>query len=126
MKNYIKVGKLGENIAKDYLIKNKHKIIAQNYLIRKDEIDIVSLDYDGTLVFCEVKTLCHSTQKTSQFMPEDNLNSAKHRKLIRSAQMFAGRCPSLIKEDQGWRIDLIAVMIDEEENVVDIRHYKNI
>ena len=52
----ISTGKKGEELAKEFLIKNGFKIIETNKRFsRFCEIDIVAMD-KNTLVFCEVKT----------------------------------------------------------------------
>ncbi len=51
------IGKIGENLACQYLEKNNYKILKRNFRCRQGEIDIIS--YDKTrkeLVFIEVKT----------------------------------------------------------------------
>lgn len=53
-------GKLGENIAKNYLIKNGYIIRALNYRIGYYEIDIIA-KYNDYLVFIEVKTRLSNT-----------------------------------------------------------------
>ena len=56
MEKYNKVvGKLGEQTAKNYLIKNGYKILTTNYSCRFGEIDIIAMDKE-CLVFIEVKT----------------------------------------------------------------------
>ena len=54
--NNIEIGKKGEKLAQEYLVKNRYKIIDTNKRFsRFCEIDIIALEKD-TLVFCEVKT----------------------------------------------------------------------
>lgn len=56
MEKYNKVvGNLGEQTAKNYLIKNDYKILTTNYSCRFGEIDIIAMDKE-CLVFIEVKT----------------------------------------------------------------------
>ena len=56
MEKYNKVvGNLGEQTAKNYLIKNGYKILTTNYSCRFGEIDIIAMDKE-CLVFIEVKT----------------------------------------------------------------------
>ena len=56
MEKYNKVvGNLGEQTAKNYLIKNGYKILTTNYSCRLGEIDIIAMDKE-CLVFIEVKT----------------------------------------------------------------------
>ncbi|MDO5038192.1 YraN family protein [Clostridium sp.] len=50
-----KIGYYGENIAKEYLIKNGYNIICKNYSNRFGEIDIICKKYD-ILCFVEVKS----------------------------------------------------------------------
>lgn len=120
------IGKNGEKIALNYLLDSGFKIIATNYHIRADEIDIIAKQSDGTLVFCEVKTLKGFQDPTKGLMPEDNITTFKYKKMARAAQIFANKYPGYINEEMGWRIDLIAIVLDEQNNVADLRHYENI
>lgn len=55
MKLYNKnIGNYAEDIATDYLLAKKHKILSRNYKSKKGEIDIIST-INKTLVFTEVK-----------------------------------------------------------------------
>ena len=74
-KNNIKIGKIGEEIVRNFLIKNKYKILFRNYRVRSDEIDIIAKSFDQTLVFVEVKTL--NIKNGSKLIPEDNLTKDK-------------------------------------------------
>ncbi len=124
LKNYkkISVGKLGEDAACAYLTRLGWKVLLRNYRRKSDELDIIAKAPDGTLVFCEVKTLI----KQGNLTPEDNLTAHKFRKISRTCEFFARQHPELIDEEKGWRIDLIAVDIGMTGKVEDIRHYENI
>ena len=124
MKNS-ETGKIGENIACKHLLNNKYLILARNHKERFDEIDIIARHSNGTLVFCEVKTLNNSGHFPSQFMPEDNLSPMKLRRMIRASSVFLARHTGLIREESGWRIDLIAVVL-KDGKLIDLRHYENI
>ena len=121
MKN-IETGKIGEDIACQYLLKNSYSILARNHRERFYEIDIIARNPRGILIFCEVKTGNHNS---SGFMPEDNLSPAKRQKMIRASSVFLAWHPELVREDTGWQIDLIAIVLDGG-NLSDLRHYKNI
>lgn len=56
-KNNIELGFLGEDIACQYLIENKYKIIERNYRKPWGEIDVIAKSPDKILVFVEVKTI---------------------------------------------------------------------
>ena len=49
------LGKEGEKLAKDFLIKKGYEILEQNYRYQKAEVDIIA-KYRGTLIVIEVKT----------------------------------------------------------------------
>lgn len=51
-----KTGKYGELLARNYLIKNKYKILDNNFSCRQGEIDIIAFSPNNELIFIEVKT----------------------------------------------------------------------
>ena len=117
------IGAYGEDLACKYLIGNHYKIIERNYRKPWGEIDIIAIAPDKTLIFVEVKAL----RKTNNFnlKPEDQLTRAKLKKLSRTASIYANNNQKLIKETEGWRIDLIAISLKNAGNPT-ISHYKNI
>lgn len=123
MTNKIKFGKLGEDLACDYLKSKKYKIIERNYLKPWGELDIVALAPDKTLVIFEVKAIQQSGN-AEELNPEEQMTFAKMRKLKRTASLYAGSHQELIKDQKGWRIDLLALTMKEEDFV--IKHYENI
>jgi len=115
------LGQLGENLACEYLVKKGYKIIGRNFRQKWGELDIISKVPDRTLVFVEVKTM---KENPGGLRPEDQLTKAKLKKLQRTASLYAGHYPELIKNDKGWRIDLLALTISRKN--CDIKHYENI
>ncbi|MDO8443301.1 MAG: YraN family protein [bacterium] len=132
MPNNIKIGQIGEDLACQYLLNNKYKIIDRNYRETWGEIDIICKNENGVLVFVEVKAL----KKSSFLNPEENLHSTKLKKVKRTAYLYANNHPELISDNKGWQIDLLAVEIDHSnpENIdskellkyCQVRHYENI
>ncbi|MFA5386488.1 MAG: YraN family protein [Candidatus Paceibacterota bacterium] len=129
------LGNFGEDIACDFLIKNKYKIIERNFRKPWGEIDIICKAPDKTLVFVEVKTLRQmaSTELSrmssgqapeEQLSPEDQLTKSKLLKIQKTALLYAGHFPEKISNEKGWRIDLIAITFSHEEH--SIKHYQNI
>ncbi len=104
-------GVVGEDLATNYLVKNKYKIIARNYKCACGEIDIVALD-KNTLVFIEVKT------RTSQVfgLPREAVNKPKQKHITKSAQYFRQEYNVFSLE---MRFDVIEIL-DEK-----INHIKN-
>jgi putative endonuclease len=121
--NNINVGKIGEDLACDFLIEKRYRILFRNYRERFDEIDIIAKSFDRVLVFVEVKTL--KTGSSKNLIPEDNLTKNKFRKINRACRLFAGFHNEFIDEDGGWRIDLIAVTLNKDGGN-EISHYENI
>jgi putative endonuclease len=122
-----KIGKIGEDLACAYLINRGYRVLVRNYRKKFGEIDVVAQSRQGTLIFCEVKTIVQNQGYSGWLMQEDNLTVRKAEKMRRAAQFFAAQNPGLIKEEKGWRIDLVAITLkDDQKTVKEIHHYKNI
>jgi putative endonuclease len=121
----IQTGKIGEEIAGKYLVDKGYLILARNHKERFDEIDIIARSPSGILIFCEVKTISNRMGLLSSFMPEDNLSAAKLKKITRGSLVFLAKHPELVKGNEGWQIDLIAITL-QEGNPAILHHYENI
>lgn len=127
------IGKLGEDLACSYLIRRGYRIIDRNYREKVGEIDIIAISRDKTLVFVEVKTMKESSNPATNppdpqiagLAPEDNLTKSKLKKLSRICEVFVAKNPDTIKEEKGWRIDLVAISLDEKLEPK-FEHYENI
>lgn len=117
-KNNLLLGRLGEKEAEKYLTSQNYRIIARNFRTRNGEIDLVAQE-NNSLVFVEVKT-----RKNNLFgLPEEAITPAKVRALIRSAQYY------LLTRNQlsvSYRIDVVSIMLDENDEPEQIKLYKNI
>jgi Holliday junction resolvase-like predicted endonuclease len=125
MQNKKETGKTGEAIAGLFILKKGFKIIKRNHKEGFDEIDLIARAMDGTLVFFEVKTLVDNGYFKEGLMPEDNLTAQKIKKISRVCRNFAIRNEHLINEQTGWRIDLIAIVLNGDR-LIDLKHYENI
>ncbi|MDE2001234.1 MAG: YraN family protein [Patescibacteria group bacterium] len=110
MKDHLSVGALGENIACEYLKKNRFKILERNVRRPWGEIDVIARDRSGVLVFVEVKTLKKRGEE-SALRPEDNMTRSKILKTQKMAGMFANEHPELVDDRRGWRVDLITISL---------------
>ncbi|KKW45543.1 MAG: hypothetical protein UY96_C0019G0009 [Parcubacteria group bacterium GW2011_GWB1_56_8] len=97
-------------------------MLSRNYRKPYGEIDIIAQAKNGTLVFCEVKTL--SSVNQDLLTPEDHMTASKLRKLQKTAQVFTRENPRFVREDRGSRIDLLAV--EMRNSASSIRHYENL
>ena len=131
MNGNISTGTLGEQCAVSFLASQGFSLVAQNVRASFGELDIVCHDQQGVLVVIEVKTL----SRIGSLAPEDNLTHAKFFKLSRMAQFYANSHPELVHEQQGWRIDLVTILLNPPPGVETYHygdtqfaatHYKNI
>lgn len=101
------LGKKGEDLAVEFLIRKGYKIIERNFSKRYGEIDIVAKDGD-TLVFIEVKTRTSNTFGS----PLEAVTHWKIKSLVKTANFYKLRHPQLPDD---MRIDVVA--IDYSNNV---------
>ena len=78
------LGKYGEDLACEYLIKNNYKIVERNFLCKQGEIDVIAFSQTGELVFVEVKT-----RKSLKYgMPCESVNKHKIQNIIFSSKYY--------------------------------------
>lgn len=116
------LGKIGEDFACGYLVKNGYKLVERNYRKPWGELDIIVIAPGKTLVFVEVKTM--KSDFSQGLSPEDQMTSAKLKKFKKAATLYAGSHQNLINDKRGWRLDLITLIISEANFF--IKHYQNI
>lgn len=113
-----KVGKFGEKIAREFLIKKGYEILATNIKISYQEIDIIAKK-DKLYVFIEVKT------KTSQSFgsADEAIDSGKINNLKKAMEAYSYEK----KWDENFiRLDFISVDIQKTKKIAKIKHYRNI
>lgn len=125
----LNIGRIGEDLACEYLAGKGYRILKRNYRKQWGEIDIIARARTNDLVFVEVKALKESP--SGGLVPEDNLTPAKLKKLQRTCSEFVAENPDMVRGGRGWQIDLVAIKlpIDSGNPVLkncDINHYENI
>lgn len=108
------IGKIGEDLARDYLINKGYQIVAQNFHTRFGEIDLIAQDKD-ILVFVEVKTKIGLDFGP----PEAMFTPRKYDRVKRMATVY------LKGRDVPCRIDLVAIVLDPNHHPLSINHYQN-
>jgi putative endonuclease len=102
-------GKLGEKLAKEYLINHGYNILHTNWRTARYEVDIIA-QKDDILVFCEVK--CRSSNLFGE--PESFVTKQKQRSIIKSASVYI--------QQYSWhgetRFDIISVLIEKETTII--------
>lgn len=107
-------GKLGEDIAVNYLKQNRYTILDRNFECRQGEIDIIALD-KKEIVFIEVKTRTSNKYGT----PSEAVNKIKQKHMLQTIKYYL-----YIRNlsDEFIRIDVIEVYI--KNNVYKVNHIK--
>lgn len=110
---HLETGKLGENIAAEYLEEKGYKIVRQNYRSGKGEIDLIAWSPSGCLVFVEVKT-----RALDGFGgPEEAVDRKKQNLIARTAGAFMEQ----IGHEGELRFDIISVLLTNGK-LKNIRH----
>lgn len=118
--NTKKIGALGEEIAKHYLIQKGYVILDMNFRCKIGEIDIVA-EKNKVLIFCEVKA--NFASYSSAFRPEVRVNPRKAEKLRRLAEMYIKM--RNLSANQGFQIDVLGVEIHKELKTARVSHTEN-
>ena len=143
------LGKLGENLACEYLVKNGYKILERNYRISFGEIDIIArkkpaslnkifqiLNFsseqnlfnrvkklfskvDKTIHFVEVKTIVSN----ENFFPEERVDYKKQHKLRQLAEIWLEK--NRFPQNHPCQIDVIGIVKDPYYNTTKLRYIPN-
>lgn len=112
-----RLGRLGEQIAVDYLVQRGYRVVERNARRREGEIDLVTVQGD-TLVFVEVKL------RASDAMGQavEALSAAKQRRLVQLSEAYASDHPELPAVQ---RIDVVAVDMTARGVLRSVRHIES-
>jgi len=97
-----RIGNLAEDMACQYLLKQKMTLIQRNYRCRQGEIDLIMLDA-AQLVFVEVR----SRRSTKFGSGAETVDARKQRKLIATASHYLQKYDARSK--QSSRFDVISI-----------------
>lgn len=120
-------GKLGEEIAENYLKSKGYKILERNFSKRLGsgrllgEIDLIAKK-DGLITFVEVKVQRESFRDEGEFMPEQKFNFKKRTSLTKTAEVWLQDHNTLL--DAKWGIDVVAILLNSEK--AEVKHFKNV
>ena len=104
-----KLGKTGEDMACEYLVKAGHTIIGRNWRSGHLEIDIISVDPDG-IHFVEVKT----RRENIQAPPQESVDIRKQMKITKAAGAFLKSGKGRAFGCRDCMFDIIAVTMIED------------
>jgi len=108
------LGKKGEQLAVDFLIKNGYDIVERNYHFDKAEVDIIAKQND-ILAIIEVKT--RSTRDFGN--PQDFVKPKQIKNLVKAVDEYV----TVNELDVEVRFDIIAIV--NQNNKYDIEHIED-
>ncbi len=108
-------GNNAEDLAEEYLRNLGYEIVARNYTISHNEIDIIAKE-GNYLVFVEVR----SKSGTGYGKPEESLSVGKRKQVRKAAEMYLMQNPYI---NLLIRLDFIGVTFTNEKPI--INHLKN-
>ena len=108
------LGKKGEQLAVDFLIKNGYHIVERNYRFDKAEVDIIAKQND-ILAIIEVKT--RSTRDFGN--PQDFVKPKQIKNLVKAVDEYV----TVNELDVEVRFDIIAIV--NQNNKYDIEHIED-
>lgn len=111
------LGRLGEQLATEHLIRRGFQIVERNYRTRWGELDIVAFD-GQTLAFCEVKTRRAPADGASPLEAVRPLKRSRVRRMAGSWLVERTERPSA----QQLRFDAIGVTLDRAGHLVSLEH----
>jgi len=125
MAEHNELGKIGEEIAKTFLMKQGFSFVEANYSCHFGEIDLIFRK--GEIIhFIEVKSIkvgsLHVKSKEG-IDPRDNLTKSKWGKLLRTIEVYSHH--KGIKEGN-WRLDLACIYIDMTTRQAKVEMLENV
>jgi len=114
MAQHNQLGKKGEQLAVDFLLKNGYKIIERNYRFDKAEVDIIAKK-ENILAVIEVKT-----RSTTDFgNPQDFVKPKQIKNLVKAVDEYINENDLDIEV----RFDIIAIV--KKKKGFEIEHLEN-
>jgi len=111
-------GASAERVAALHLEQHGYRILARNVRTRYGEIDLIAEDADG-IAFVEVK----ARRGRAYGAPEEALTPRKQLKLVQLADAFIAAHEMF--SDKAWRIDVVALELDQNGKLVRLELVKN-
>jgi putative endonuclease len=123
------IGRIGEDIAAQWLSGRGHTIVTRNYRKSFGEIDIVTRETDGTVHFVEVKTVSYEARTDLDYAvshetwrPEEMVHHTKQKKLANTIDSW------LLKhsDTKDFYVDVVTVRVVPRERYAQIRMIPNV
>ncbi|HTR18562.1 MAG TPA: YraN family protein [Candidatus Paceibacterota bacterium] len=120
------VGRIGEQIAADFLVRKGFSILMRNYRKPWGEIDIIA-EKGNVVRFVEVKTLAQEdlpnvSRENNNYRPEEQVQPWKLKKISRTAETYM----NATRDHREYQIDVVGVFIDLSKRVARCRLYEQV
>lgn len=122
------IGKLGEDLAADFLVADGYTIVDRNVHRGKNEIDIIA-EKDEFLVFVEVKArTCLYPESNEYGIPSRAVDATKRKNTVSATKDYLSKCYTNGKQP---RIDVIEVyLLQQKDGILNpkpikINHIRN-
>lgn len=112
-----RIGKIGEEKAREFLKRRGYKILAENFRTGLGEIDAVAR-HENFIVFVEIKTRTGN----SLGPPCLSVTGKKQRHIINTALCYLKKNDLV---DSDWRIDVVSVRLGSNDELEDIEVIEN-
>lgn len=119
-------GRIGEEIACNFLKRKGFNIIERNYRKPWGEIDIIA-ERRGTMRFVEVKALVIEklpdvSREIQGYRPEEQVHAGKLRKIARTAEIYM----NANNDKRDYQIDVIGVFLDKNNRTARCRLFEQV
>ncbi len=128
MARHNEIGKIGEDVAAEWLKRGGYDIIERNYLKKFGEIDIVARE-TSIIHFFEVKTVSYETLydlnhavSHETWRPEENVHDYKVRRLKRVIEAWLFER----KYKGAFQIDIITVRLVTDQKYARVKMIENV
>lgn len=115
--DHLRKGMQGERAAQNFLRRRGYKLLARNFASKRGEIDLIFRDRD-CMVFVEVKT--RSDESWSR--PAAAVDADKQKHICKTAMDYLKKLQFPKCKIQ---FDIVEVLLDDEEEVAEVRHLPN-
>jgi putative endonuclease len=122
--SHIRIGKIGEEAAANYLKRKGYTIEGRNYRKKWGEIDVIAKK-GGKIHFVEVKTVSYEVTipvSHGTWLPEENVDQRKLQKLFRTIETWLFE-----HHYKGeWQLDVASVWINTKSKKGRIKIIENV